>query len=137
MSTSKSYAILHSKCPRCHVGNMFDGPAYSLRKQKMYDTCHVCNLTFEIEPGYFYAAMYVSYAMSVTEVVTFAVATAVISGSESPWTYLLVLCVTIIIFAPFNYRYSRLVLLHLMTPKISYDPKWELQYENKNKSDSI
>ncbi|WP_051959760.1 DUF983 domain-containing protein [Sphingobacterium sp. ML3W] len=135
MPTSKFHALVHSKCPRCHVGNMFDGSAYGFRKQKTYDTCSVCNLTFEIEPGYFYAAMYVSYAMSVAEVVTLGIATGVITGSESPWTYMIVLFATIIMFAPFNYRYSRLVLLHFMTPKIAYDPKWELIEEIKNKSD--
>ena len=135
MPTSKIHALVHSKCPRCHVGNMFVGPAYGLSKQKTNDVCPVCNLTFEIEPGYFYAAMYVSYAMSVAEVVTFALATGVLTGSESPWTYMVVLFATIIIFSPFNFRYSRLVLLHYMTPKIVYDPKWELLEENKNKSD--
>ena len=112
---------------------MFEGSVYGFSKQKTKEVCSVCNLTFEIEPGYFYAAMYVSYAMSVAEVVTFALATAVLTGSESPWTYMLVLFATIIIFAPFNFRYSRLVLLHFMTPKISYDPKWELIEENIKK----
>jgi len=135
MPTSKIHALVHSKCPRCHVGNMFVGSAYGFRKQKTNDVCPVCNLTFEIEPGYFYAAMYVSYAMSVAEVIAFAIATAVVTGSESPWTYMVVLFATIIVFAPFNFRYSRLVLLHYMTPKIAYDPKWELYEENKNKSD--
>ena len=133
MPTSKIHALIHSKCPRCHVGNMFEGSVYGFSKQKTKEVCSVCNLTFEIEPGYFYAAMYVSYAMSVAEVVTFALATAVLTGSESPWTYMLVLFATIIIFAPFNFRYSRLVLLHFMTPKISYDPQWELIEENIKK----
>ncbi|WP_333865468.1 DUF983 domain-containing protein [Sphingobacterium sp.] len=103
----------------------------------MNDTCPHCGVKYEVEPGYFYAAMYVSYALSVAEIVTVSVAIAVLTGSESPWLYLIGLAVTILVFAPFNFRYARLILLHFLTPKISYDPRYELAVEiveknNKN-----
>ncbi|WP_343555755.1 MULTISPECIES: DUF983 domain-containing protein [unclassified Sphingobacterium] len=95
----------------------------------MNDTCPHCGVKYEVEPGYFYAAMYVSYALSVAEIVTVSVAIAVLTGSESPWSYLIGLAVTILVFAPFNFRYARLILLHFLTPKISYDPRYELAVE--------
>lgn len=125
MSTSRFSALVQSKCPRCRVGKMFVGPVYGLKKQKMHEHCPHCGLKFEIEPGYFYAAMYVSYAFSVAEVVTLGLATALFTGSESPWVYIAVLFTAIVIFAPFNLRYSRLVLLHLLSPKITYNPDYE------------
>ena len=125
MATSKFSALTHSKCPRCRVGKVFEGKAYGFRKQKMNEFCPVCGVKFEVEPGYFYAAMYVSYAFSVAQIVSLAVATYIITRSESPWLYLGVLFFTTLIFAPFNFRYSRLVLLHYMTPKISYIPRYE------------
>jgi len=73
--------------------------------------------------------MYVSYALSVAEIVSVSVAIAVLSRSESPWVYLAGLAVTILLFAPFNFRYARLILLHFLTPKISYDPRFELALE--------
>jgi len=129
MPTSKFHAMIHSKCPKCHVGYVFEGKVYSLRKQQMNDVCPHCGVKYEVEPGYFYAAMYVSYALSVAEIVSVSVATAVLTGSESPWFYLVGLAVTILVFAPFNFRYARLILLHFLTPKISYDPRYELALE--------
>ncbi len=129
MPTSKFHAMIHSKCPKCHVGNVFEGKVYSLRKQQMNEVCPHCGVKYEVEPGYFYAAMYVSYALSVGEIVSVSVAIAILTGSESPWFYLAGLAITILIFAPFNFRYARLILLHFLTPKISYDPRYELALE--------
>lgn len=129
MPTSKFHAMIHSKCPKCHVGNVFEGRVYSLRKQHMNEICPHCGVKYEVEPGYFYAAMYVSYALSVAEIVSVSVALAILTGSESPWFYLAGLAVTILVFSPFNFRYGRLILLHYLTPKISYDPRYELALE--------
>ena len=105
---------------------MFEGYTYGIRKrQKMNEHCPCCGLKFEIEPGYFYAAMYVSYGFSVAQVVTLGVATAILTERESPWLYIGVLFGAIFFFAPFNLRYSRLVLLHYLTPKITYNPVYE------------
>jgi hypothetical protein len=95
----------------------------------MNEICPHCGVKYEVEPGYFYAAMYVSYALSVAEIVSVSVALAILTGSESPWFYLAGLAVTILVFSPFNFRYGRLILLHYLTPKISYDPRYELALE--------
>ncbi|TDS16188.1 DUF983 domain-containing protein [Sphingobacterium paludis] len=129
MPTSKFSALLQSKCPRCRVGKMFEGPMYGFKRQKMYEHCPHCGLKFEIEPGYFYAAMYVSYAFSVAEVVSLGLATAFITKSESPWVYIIVLFSAIFLFAPFNLRFSRLVLLHYLSPKVRYNPQYEENLE--------
>lgn len=135
--TSRIKAVAASKCPKCRVGKMFVGRTYSLRKQRMNDVCPHCGFRFEIEPGYFYAAMYVSYAFSVIETIAAAMIAYQLTRSESPWLYLGVLLSTILLFSPFNYRYSRLVLLHYLTPKIKYDPKYEdlLQEQGLNEDD--
>lgn len=104
---------------------MFEGATYSLKGRHMHEFCPHCNLKFEIEPGYFYAAMYVSYALNVAQTVTLAIGTYILAASESPWLYIAVLFLSVCLFAPFNFRYSRIILLHLMTPKISYDPRFE------------
>lgn len=123
--TSRIRAVSASKCPKCRVGKMFVGNTYSFGKQRMNEVCPHCGFRFEIEPGYFYAAMYVSYAFSVVQTVTAALIAYRLTHSESPWFYLAVLLGTILLFSPFNYRYSRLVLLHYLTPKIKYNPKYE------------
>jgi len=110
---------------------MFEGPVYGFKRQRMNEYCPHCGLKFEIEPGYFYAAMYVSYAFSVAEVVSLGVATAVLTKSESPWLYIGVLFGAILLLAPFNLRYSRLILLHYLTPKVIYNPAYEENLERR------
>lgn len=125
VKTSKLQAVATSKCPKCRVGKMFVGHTYGLKIQRFNDICPHCAFRFEIEPGYFYAAMYISYAMVVIQVLVSGLLTYEITKSESPWTYLGTLTIAIFMFAPFNFRYSRLILLHYLTPKVHYDPKYE------------
>jgi len=119
--TPKAWAMLHAKCPRCRRGDMFKGRAYSLGKINI--NCPHCNLHFEIEPGYFYAAMYVSYALNIAEAVAITVATRVLTqNTTSPWLYLSVILGGCFILSPLNFRYSRVILLYWLSPKIHYQP---------------
>ncbi|ASU32828.1 DUF983 domain-containing protein [Mucilaginibacter xinganensis] len=121
--TPKSWAMLHTKCPRCRRGSMFSGGMYNFGSNKIYDRCPHCNLHFEIEPGYFYAAMYVSYAMNVAEATTIAALTYIITrNNDSPWLYLSTILLGCLVLSPINFRYSRVLLLYWLSPKINYQP---------------
>ncbi|MDB5154223.1 MAG: hypothetical protein JWR54_2974 [Mucilaginibacter sp.] len=120
---SEFKAALLCKCPKCRKGDMFANSMYSFRGQKSYTNCPYCNFQFEIEPGYFYVAMFVSYGMNVAEMITFAVGTYMLTGSESPWLYVGILLGVAFLLSPFNYRYSRVILLYWLTPNLNYDPK--------------
>jgi uncharacterized protein (DUF983 family) len=100
---------------------MFSGPIYSFAG-KINESCAHCGFKFEIEPGYWYAAMYVSYALNVAEGVTLGVATYILTASESPWLYLTVILLGCVILAPINFRYSRIFLLYWLSPKVHYHP---------------
>ncbi len=129
---SEFQAALHAKCPKCRTGNMFSGAMYSFGTQKMNTACPHCGFTFEIEPGYFYVAMFVSYAMNVAEMVTVALGLHILTGSNSPWLYLGALFGVAILLSPFHFRYSRVVLLYWLTPGVHFDPK---RAEMKSKED--
>lgn len=117
-------SAVEGKCPRCRTGNMFAAPLFSLKSKKMHINCPHCGLKFEKEPGYFYVAMYVSYVFVVAELVTACVGTYIITKNlESPWLYLIVAILTAIILAPFNYRYSRVVLMYWLTPTFKFRPE--------------
>ena len=122
MQVSQSSAALHAKCPKCRRGDMFSTPTYGFSSQKMNERCAHCGFTFEIEPGYFYVAMFVSYAFNIAEMVTVAVAISVLTGSHNPWVYVGALLGISVILSPFNFRYSRVVLLYWLTPGLHYDP---------------
>lgn len=82
--------------------------------------CKHCGFVYEKEPGYFYAAMYVGYAFVVAELVTSGVAIGVLTGSQNPWLYVIVMLSLVTLLSPFNYRYSRMLLLYFLTPGIRY-----------------
>ncbi len=116
-------AILHCKCPRCRVGDIYARPAYTFGGQKMYEGCSHCGFTYEREPGYFYAAMYVDYGFIVGELLTTALSISFLSGGTYPWIYIGVMLSVVALLAPLNYRYSRVLLLHWLTPGIHYHPE--------------
>jgi uncharacterized protein (DUF983 family) len=121
--TSKSWAMLHAKCPRCRRGNMFEGGVYSFGSNRINLNCPHCGMTFEIEPGYFYAAMYVSYALNIMEAGGFCVLTYLVSrNTDSPWLYTISILTGCLVLAPVNFRYSRVILLYWLSPKVHYQP---------------
>jgi len=122
MKISQSYAAVNAKCPKCRRGNMFANSMYGFSSQKMNETCAHCGFKFEIEPGYFYVAMFVSYAFNIAQMVTLAVALYILTGSKNPWIYVSVLLGSAVLLSPFNFRYSRVVLLYWLTPGVHYDP---------------
>jgi hypothetical protein len=102
---------------------MFPVPMYGFKSQVMNKTCPHCGLIFEREPGYFYVAMLISYAMFVAEMITLAIAISVLTGgSKNPWLYLGIILTTGVVLSPFNFRYSRVVLLFWLTPGLHYHP---------------
>src|SRR5471030_1523872 len=110
--TAKSWAMLHAKCPRCRRGDMFSGGIYNFGSNKIFDRCPHCNLHYEIEPGYFYAAMYVSYALNVFEgLFIVALTYETTHNSTSPWLYIGTILTSLLVLSPINFRYSRVLLL--------------------------
>lgn len=63
--------MLLQRCPRCRVGKIFHHSIF-LGFPKMHESCSVCHLLYEREPGYFLGAMYVSYALAVPVVALIA-----------------------------------------------------------------
>jgi uncharacterized protein (DUF983 family) len=120
---SEVNAALHAKCPKCRTGNMFTTGMYTFGGQKMSTDCPHCSFHFEVEPGYFYVAMFVSYALNVALLVTLGIGTSILTGSENPWLYITVLLSMAFVLSPVNFRYSRVILLYWLTPGLHFDPK--------------
>ncbi|MEJ8802110.1 DUF983 domain-containing protein [Pontibacter sp. H249] len=59
------YGILTAKCPRCREGKMFTGGLYTTKFADMHTSCPCCGQPYEPEPGFYYGAMYVSFAFNV------------------------------------------------------------------------
>jgi len=100
-------AILRQRCPRCREGRVF------ARRFSMNKTCPVCHLVFEREPGYFVAAMYISYAMAVPALGLFALLLRVIFPEWGLNADLVGAAVLTLPLVPALFRYSRILWLHI------------------------
>jgi hypothetical protein len=61
----KGYSILNQKCPKCHEGDLFETKTFAFKKPfDMYKKCPKCNQKYVLEPGFYWGAMYVAYALS-------------------------------------------------------------------------
>jgi uncharacterized protein (DUF983 family) len=122
--SSEFSSAMKGKCPRCRNGNMFSGPMYGLKFQKMNIKCPHCSMKFEREPGYFYVAMFISYAMNVAEIICISILLWLITGNlENPFLYMAVIFPIVFLLSPVNYKYSRIVLLYWLTPGLHFNPE--------------
>lgn len=113
---SRLYSILNNRCPRCHEGKFWKaGPVSSLTKHggNCYDSCSHCGLKYEREPGFFYGAMYVSYALGIAMMVTAWVATSVLFPEMGPGLQATIIIVSILAWTPWNYWLSRIIWMNL------------------------
>ena len=79
----------------------------------MHTYCPNCELRFEVEPGFFIGAMYISYAMSLG--VFFIVSALIYTLFDNPDFYFYVIGIpfAVLILLPVMFRYSRVIFLHL------------------------
>ncbi len=115
-STLKS--IYQCKCPRCHQGDMFlRGKLLSPTKFSiMNKNCSHCGQSFEPEPGYYFGAMFISYAINTALFIAAWVALSVIYPDYSLKLLLSLLGLTVLIFLPFIYRVSRSIWISIFVP---------------------
>ncbi|MFY8214412.1 MAG: DUF983 domain-containing protein [Flavobacterium sp.] len=117
---SKVNSILTGSCPKCQNENMYvDTNPYHLGKVlKMHENCSHCGLKYQIEPSFFYGAMYVSYAVNVAlGVATFIVAKVFI-GLDLVQSFAAIIG-SLVVFYPIVLRLSRNIYINLF---VDYEP---------------
>ncbi|MFW5658818.1 MAG: DUF983 domain-containing protein [Bacteroidota bacterium] len=130
MSDQKQYpsqfeAFRKGKCPRCRKGDCFTHPVYSLKFGRMNDRCPNCGFRFEIEPGFFWGSMYISYGFLVAEALIVGFGLFLTVDPDMLW-YAVAIIATALVFMPFNYRTSRLAMIHYFS-QVDFVPAY---YDN-------
>lgn len=114
-------ALIKGKCPHCRCGNMFKHKWYNVFMfRHMHDDCPVCGLHFEVEPGFWWGAMYFSYALNT--VMMLIVGLYLIFGLEDMdiWKVIGYTMATLVLVAPFTFRVSRVLMMYLFS-RVRYD----------------
>ena len=118
---SKLYSILTGTCPKCmnesmyvdknllHIGSIL----------KMHEKCSHCGLKYQIEPSFFYGAMYVSYGLNVAVGIATFIITYLFFGADIQTSFISIIAALILLF-PIVLRWSRNIYINMF---VSYDPK--------------
>ena len=130
MSFKKSalYATVALKCPRCRKGDLFKTrSAYAKGMAEMHKKCACCGESFTREPGYYFGAAYVSYALTIALWVGVFVALSVFdaiglmsfSMSEDAILFIVTGVLLLLLLALPIYRLSRSAWIHMF---VKYRP---------------
>ncbi len=126
---SKLYSILTFTCPRCQQAPLFiSRKAYSSQIGAMHKKCSHCGQKFEPEPGFYFGAAYVSYALTVALWVAWYVALITFEAlglftwtfEENALEFLIGGVFLLVLLLPIIYRLSRSIWISMF---VKYDPK--------------
>jgi uncharacterized protein (DUF983 family) len=120
---SKLNSILTGSCPRCQNESMYldKNPLHLSKILKMHENCSHCGLKYQIEPSFFYGAMYVSYGLNVA----LSIAVFMLSYLFIHWdlkTTLIAILIANIVLFPFVLRWSRNIYINFF---VSFDKKYK------------
>ncbi len=120
---SKLNSILTGSCPRCQNESMYldKNPLHFSKLIKMHEKCSHCGLRYEIEPSFFYGAMYISYGLNVAlSIATFVVSYLILDSSIKN-AFIAIVVANILLF-PFVLRWSRNIYINMF---VSFDNKFK------------
>ena len=117
---SKVNSILTGSCPKCQNEKMYvDSNPYHLGNVlKMHENCSQCGLKYQIEPSFFYGAMYVSYAVNVALGVAAFIIAHVFIKLNLKESFAAIIG-SLVVFYPLVLRVSRNIYINMF---VSYDP---------------
>jgi uncharacterized protein (DUF983 family) len=107
--------IFRERCPYCGKGKVYKKKKFFLQFPKMNDNCPNCGRDFVGEPGYYFGAMYVSYAIAVA----FGIATFIacrVFGVKSFDIYVAAIVGVIVSIFYKNFKWSRIIWLKIFPP---------------------
>ena len=120
---SKLNSILTGSCPRCQNESMYldKNPLHFSKILKMHEKCSHCGLKYQIEPSFFYGAMYVSYGLNVALSIAVFLITFLFLHWGLKTTFIAILIANIVLF-PFVLRWARNIYINLF---VSFDKKYK------------
>lgn len=103
--------LWQGKCPRCGQGDVFKYPLLNIHFAAMHNECPNCKATFQPEPGFYFGAMFVSYAILVALMVGCSLVLWLFFEASTN-VYIVTFIGVTILSMPFSFRYSRLLWLY-------------------------
>ena len=115
-------SILRLCCPKCRTGSLFQtgkilrpGTLFT-----MHSACPHCKQSFEPEPGFYFGAMFISYAINTALFIGSWVGLLLIYPNYTLSMLLGILTAVVILSLPLSFRLSRSIWLALF---VRFDPE--------------
>jgi uncharacterized protein (DUF983 family) len=110
--------IIKGVCPVCGQAHIFEKSSFlSIKPPAMHTNCPHCGYKFEKEAGFFWGAMFVSYAFTVAEIISVLLITQLFFSETLDTRMIWITVATIILLATFNFKFSRIIWIYLFSPK--------------------
>ena len=111
---TKLYSVVHCKCPKCMEGDLFiQRSSYASKGMfDMRDRCPLCGQDFQIEPGFYLGAMWVSYPIVIGLIIAFIAFGHWVLGLHMMASFLFS-TVILVLLSPPLIRYSRAIYLNI------------------------
>ena len=106
--------VLKCKCPNCRKGDVFSegGNIFLFKMPKMNARCTECDFKFEKETGFFFGAMFVSYALSVAQMIISLVLFWYFVDLSPVRVYVIIASIAILL-STLNFRLSRSIWIYI------------------------
>jgi uncharacterized protein (DUF983 family) len=120
---SKLNSILTGSCPRCQKESMYldQNLLHFTKLLKMKENCSHCGLKYQIEPSFFYGAMYVSYGLNVAVMIVVFLIAFFVFNAKVTETFIAIIATLIVLF-PIITRLARNIYINMF---VSYDKDYK------------
>ena len=129
-NSSKLTAMVNARCPHCHDGRLFKFKWWNVFNfAQMHENCPSCGVRYEVEPGFFFGAMYLSYAFSVGIMLVGGILVFNFLNDPPAMGYVVPITTVSLLLVPFNFRTARVLFIHWFSG-FKYDPSAAVKHEN-------
>jgi uncharacterized protein (DUF983 family) len=117
---SKLYSILTGTCPKCQNESMYldENILHLGSVLEMNEKRSHCGLKYQIEPSFFYGAMYVSYGLNVAVGIATFIVSYFVFHSSLKASFIAIIVALVVLF-PLVLRWSRNIYINMF---VSYNP---------------
>ncbi|RSK47804.1 DUF983 domain-containing protein [Hymenobacter rigui] len=88
--------------------------------------CPVCGQAYEPEPGFYWGAMYISFAFSTGIMLVVGFAVYYLLNDPDTWVYTTAVAVVALVLTPLSLRYSRTLMLYFFGG-VKYDKRYSIR----------
>ncbi len=121
---TKLYSIVNFKCPKCQQGDFFVSHPYHLNHLgDVRKNCNKCGLNYSKEPGFYFGAMYVAYALGVALFVIAWLFMNFVFPNLLPLWQIVFICSLSLLLAPYFFSLSKIIYANFF---FKYDPNIDL-----------